>query len=725
MKSPILQPSLYSLAARGSAGGWFVLGLSLLLCGTLRAVPTAVDDYANTVTNQPVTISVLANDLDAETNQMAILKVTAPAHGTVTINSNSAAPSAELSRLVQFASQQLSNSVAQIGNTSLYPRATQTNGIWATAPLGIYNWVCGFFPGSLWYLYEQTGDAHYRAWAESWTAGIASQQYITNIPDSGFMINNSFGAGYRLTGNAAYSPVVVQAAQSVVTGCYNRAVACIGQLWAANKLAVAIDWMMNLELLFHASALGGDRSLYTNAVSSAEKMMLDNVRADGSTYQIVYYNATTGALMSKGTSDGAADESTWARGQAWGIYGFTMAYRETGDARFLATAQRLADYYLANVASDYVPYWDFQAPGIPNAPRDSSAAAITLSALVQLSQLATNLQDGARYWKAASQIFDSLRSTNYLAQGSHSGGILLHGTGGPPQYSWSEVDVSLIYGDYYFVEALRRYMELYRRTTITYVPNTDFRGTDTFAYQMCDSSGDSATATVTVLVDPAFTNAFAAQISLSPGTQLPTVSFSAVPGRRYFVQFSSNLPAFGHWSVLATNLVGSSALMSVSDTNPASRRFYRAGLEPPPAPPQEVTLPAPLGVVANPFLITNDHIYQPVETGVTNGGRAAYSFTIPNAGNYVIRALVNATNSGANSFYVNIDAEPQDPYMIWDVPLTAGFEEHVVSWRGNGTFDNDEFVPKLFNLAQGSHQLIIRGREAYTLLQNMTILQYP
>lgn len=555
------------------------------LTGTaLGAGPlSAVNDYAYTVPNQPVTIPVLANDPDASTNRLAILQVAAPTHGTVTINSNNVSLSANLSALYQFAAVQLSNSVAQVGNTNAYPWYTLTNGTWFSNPVTDPNsgWTSGFFPGCLWYLYEQTADSDFLTWAENWTAGIASRQYVTNTPDVGFMVNNSFGAGYRLTRNPAYSAVVIQGARSVVAGCYNTKVGSVGQIWSSDQFAVAIDWAMDLELLFNAAVLSGDRSLYTNAYNSAETMMLNNVRTNGSTFQIGYYNPTTGKYISGGTLDGASNNSTWARGQAWAIYGFTTAYRETGDVRFLNAAEQTANYYLANVPADYVPYWDFQAPGIPNAPRDSSAAAITLSALVQLSQLTTNLQDGATYWQAASQIFNSLSSTNYLAEGSPSSGILLHGTGESPADVDPQTNVSLIYGDYYFIEALQRYTALYAQTTVTYVPNTNFQGTDSFAYQACDSSGNCATATVTVQVNSALTNAITAQLSLSAGAGGPTISFPSITGRKYFVQACNNLPPSNQWSVIATNLAGSGALLSISDSNQAAQRFYRIGLAPP------------------------------------------------------------------------------------------------------------------------------------------------
>ena len=568
------------LDAFGSATGRFVGVLCLTLCNAIRVEALiAVDDQARTVQNMPISIPVLANDWDAASNQLAILQVTAPAHGKITVNSGGSAPPAELTHLIGFAVVQFSNTVAQVGDTNRYPRGTaQTNGIWRTRTAA--SWVSGFFPGILWYLNEATSDARFSEWAQNWMGAIAPQAVQANTTDLGFMVNNSFGNGYRLTGNPQFKAMVLQAAQSV-SNLYNAAVGCIGD-WgtpSAGSFETAIDYMMNTELLFRAAALGGDRGFYTMAFNNAQRSMTDLVRPDGSTYQIADYDRTTGALLKQGTYAGVSDESTWARGQAWGIYGFTMAYRETGDARFLNTAQRLADYYLTNVPPDQVPYWDFQAPDIPSAPRDSSAAAITLSALVELAGVATNFEDSEKYWQAAHRLFTSLRSTNYLAEGTVNSGLLLHGTGEPPQWTDLEVDVCLIYGDYYYVEALKRLTDIYSHTSLTYVPDKDFLGTDTFQYEVCDSGGNCSTATVTVVVSPAATNVFAAQISLAPDTRWPTISFPTLAGQFYQVQYSDGL-APGPWSILATNLAGSGAAVSVTDTNPAARRFYRVGAWP-------------------------------------------------------------------------------------------------------------------------------------------------
>ena len=578
-----LQRKLAAGHILGQTAAWTTF-LFLLLPGVraYAGAPVAVNDLARTTQNLAVTIPVLSNDWSAEGNQLSILKVMAPLHGQASLISNNVPLNPELARLFQFARTQLSNSVFLVGGPNLtgtnrYPRRTYPDGTWRCWAAD--NWVSGFFPGCLWYMFEQTGDSHFQDWAVAWMGCISSNQYFTTTDDVGFEINCSFGAGYRLTGNPAYKAVVLQAAQSM-TNCYNAAAGCVG-LWDPNypnsPFDCWIDTMMNVELLFRAYTLGGDTNLYHVAFSHAEKTMLNQVRPDGSTYHIVHYNPYTGAVVSRGTWAGASDDSTWARGQSWAIYGFTMVYRETGDTRFLNIAQRLADYYLSNVPPDHVPYWDYQAPNIPNEPRDSSSAAIALSALLELCQQVPSADDSARYWREARHIFDSLSSSNYLAQGTLSSGILLHGTGEPPHFTPVEVDVSLIYGDYYFIEALMRYEKLYRQTALTYVPDPDFFGTDTFTYQVADSAGHSSTAKVTVVVEPESTNTFTAQIALAPITHRPVISFPTVVGSLYHVEYVDNLTTVVPWSILATNLVGTGAVMSISDTNPPNQRFYRVG----------------------------------------------------------------------------------------------------------------------------------------------------
>jgi hypothetical protein len=559
-----------------TTGKWLVVFAGQWLACSVWANPINVaDDLAVTVQNQAVTIPVLTNDFDTESNQLAILQVSAPAYGTVVINSNAPVTTPELSRLFQFAAIQLSNTVVQMGNTNTYPRSTMSNGGWTT--VNNSDWTCGFFPGSLWYLYEQTGDPNFEKWAQQWTAAIAAQQFNTNTDDVGFMFNTSFGNGYRLTGNSTYQSVLLQAAHSL-TNRFNAIVGCLADdlLLAPPEFQVIMDTTMNTELLYHAADINGDTTLSAKAFSHAERAMTNQIRPDTSTFHLVLYSTVNGALLYQGTRAGYSATSTWARAHAWSIYGFTMAYRETGYLPFLNAASRVAGYYLTNVPSDYVPYWDFDAPNIPNAPRDSSSAAITLSALVQLSQMVTNMQDSATFWAGAHNILESLGSTNYLAQGTTSSGILLHGTGNPPQISNPEVNVSLVYGDYYFVEALTRYAEAYGRTNITYIPNPGFTGTDTFTYQVCDSGGNCSTATVTVVVlntNPVLT--FNVQASLSPVTHQPVISFPSVSNHLYEVDDANSLTPPQQWSILASNLPGLDSVISINDTNSAPQRFYR------------------------------------------------------------------------------------------------------------------------------------------------------
>jgi len=560
-----------------STGGWLVLLAGPWLgCPAWADAPNANADFIVTVQNQAVAIPVLTNDFDIGTNQLAVLQVSVPAHGTVVINSNAPVTTPELSRLFEFSAIQLSNTVVKIANTNLYPRSTMTNnGPWKT--VNNADWTSGFFPGCLWYLYEQTGDANFKKWAQQWTAGIASQQFVTNTDDIGFMFNTSFGNGYRLTGSNTYRTVLLQAAHSL-TNRFNSVVGCLADdlLLAPPQFQVIMDTMLNSELLYYATDINGDTNLASKSFSHAERAMTNQIRMDNSTFQLVVYNTTNGSVIHQGTRAGYSDSSTWARGQAWAIYGFTMAYRETGYAPFLDAASRTADYYLTNVPPDYVPYWDFADPSIPNAPRDSSSAAISLSGMVQLSRLVTNMQDSVTLWAGAHHILESLGSTNYLAQGTTNRGILLHGTGEPPQFPQPEVNVALIYGDYYFVEALRRFAEAYGRTNVTYTPNPDFTGTDTFTYQVCDSGGNCSTGTVTVVV--VGTNAvpvFDAQASLAPDTHWPMISYPAVSNHLYEVDYADSLNPPPLWNSLASDFINSNAVISSEDTNPPAHRFYR------------------------------------------------------------------------------------------------------------------------------------------------------
>jgi unsaturated chondroitin disaccharide hydrolase len=348
-----------------------------------------------------------------------------------------------------FAVGRLNATTARI-RTNAWP--LQTSGSrWTTTGAG--SWTSGFLPGTLWYAYQATADSALRTKAQNWQSGLAGQASNTSTHDVGFMVFDSFGHGFRLTGTDSYRQTVLRAAGSLASR-YSSTVGAI-RSWnsAANEFRVIVDNMMNLELLFWASKHGGQRVWYDRAVAHALKTAQDHVRPDGSTYHLVIYDPATGAIKSRTTVQGASAGSTWARGQAWAVHGFTMAYRETGDARFLATARRVADWFIDHLPADQVPYWDFNAPGIPNEPRDTSAAAIAASGLLELSGLETDAARAQRYLASARSMLGVLLRPPWLSDGSGSEAILLHGTYSKPG---GNADTGLIWGDYFLQEALVR-----------------------------------------------------------------------------------------------------------------------------------------------------------------------------------------------------------------------------------------------------------------------------
>jgi unsaturated chondroitin disaccharide hydrolase len=324
------------------------------------------------------------------------------------------------------------------------------------------DWTVGFFPGSLWFLYEATGDAKWRTAAAAFTALLEPQQFNRSTHDVGFILNCSFGNGYRLTGEPAYRQVLLNGAESLGSR-FNPAVGCI-KSWdrdpAVFTCPVIIDNMMNLELLLWAARNGGDPRLRTMAIAHADTTLRNHYRPDNSCFHVVDYDPITGLVRRRVTHQGAGDESAWSRGQAWGLYGYTVLFRETRDPRYLAQAEKIATFLIHHprLPADKVPYWDFDAPDIPHAPRDSSAAAVMCSALFELRRYVAP-PAAAEYTAFAAQQLRSLASPAYLAQPGENGGFLLkHATGNHPKNS--EVDVPLDYADYYFLEALLRAREI-------------------------------------------------------------------------------------------------------------------------------------------------------------------------------------------------------------------------------------------------------------------------
>lgn len=322
-------------------------------------------------------------------------------------------------------------------------------------------WCSGFYPGTLLMLHEETKDAALLTEAERMLALLEKEKFNTGTHDLGFMMFCSFGNALQIAPKPEYRDILLTSAKSLSTR-FNPAVGCL-KSWDsknASDFLVIIDNMMNLKLLFWATQVSGDSSFYKLAVTHANTTIANHFRPDFSSYHVINYHPQTGAVQQKRTAQGYSDSSAWARGQTWGLYGFTETYRETGDKKYLQQAIGIADFLLNHPAlpEDKIPYWDFNAPNIPTALRDASAAAIMASALLELS----GYVEGAKkqqYFAVAETILKNLSSDTYKASPGTNGGFLLkHGVGHLP--ARSEVDVPLTYGDYYFVEAMRRYAAL-------------------------------------------------------------------------------------------------------------------------------------------------------------------------------------------------------------------------------------------------------------------------
>ncbi|WP_124980229.1 glycoside hydrolase family 88 protein [Nonlabens xiamenensis] len=321
------------------------------------------------------------------------------------------------------------------------------------------DWTSGFYAGNLWQLFELTGDDRFRESATTWTKFIEKEKFNDGTHDMGFKVYCSFGAGYKETGGKYYKDVIIKSAQTLATR-FNEDVQSI-RSWDFRKdqweFPVIIDNMMNLELLFEATKLTGDSTFHKMAVTHANTTLKNHFRPDNSTYHVVVYDTINGQVKDKVTHQGFSDDSAWARGQAWGIYGYTMAYRYTRDQRYLDQAEATAQFFLKhpNLPEDGIPYWDFDAPNIPDEPRDVSAAAIVASALTELYQYT----DQKEYLDYSRQVLQNLKSTEYILPADLEIPFILQHSSG----DWSkrsEMDEPIIYGDYYFLELMRRLKQM-------------------------------------------------------------------------------------------------------------------------------------------------------------------------------------------------------------------------------------------------------------------------
>jgi unsaturated chondroitin disaccharide hydrolase len=376
------------------------------------------------------------------------------------LTSQAGATPPDIGKDLSFIEKQVTKTLNSLGSSPplvnpLYPVSGGDSGTWTTRSPSdaAKGWASGFFPGELWLLYQATGLSKWRDAARAWTAPLALQaSSVTRVDptDIGFIIGTSFGNGYRLTGDPAYKQDyknVLLTAGGSLASLYNSKVGAV-QSWRFPQyhFPVIIDSMMTLGPLQWGAANGGSSTWAGIATTHAKTVTTNLVRLDGSTYQLSDFNPTTGALLSRGTFAGYSDSSTWARGQAWALYGFVQAYQTSGNPAFLTTAEAIANYFVNNSPmNSLIPPWDFGAP--KPAPVDTSAAAIAADGLVILSTVAGT--SGSLYLLDAETILGSL-SSHYLGPATGES-VLFDGFPGR-----NGTNTALIYGDYYFTEALLR-----------------------------------------------------------------------------------------------------------------------------------------------------------------------------------------------------------------------------------------------------------------------------
>ena len=360
---------------------------------------------------------------------------------------------------------QVHRSLAALGADStdytMMPRNIQgTDSAWACRKASPDEWCSGFWPGILWYDFESSRDEIVREEAERYTEAL---EYLSRRPafdhDLGFLMFCSYGNAYRLTGSPKFRDIILASADTLAT-LFNPKVGTILS-WPRNVEMLGghntiMDNMINLEMLFWASKNGGDKRLYDIALKHAETTMEYHFRPDGTCYHVAVYDPESGKFIKGMTHQGYSDSSTWARGQAWAVYGYTMVFRETQDRRFLDFACKVTDAYLRRLPDDYVPYWDFDDPAIPDAPRDASAACVVASALLELQAYVTP-EKRDEYRDSAVKMLASLSSDEFRS-GDKRHSFLDHSTGHKP--AGSEIDAAIVYADYYYIEALLRLKKL-------------------------------------------------------------------------------------------------------------------------------------------------------------------------------------------------------------------------------------------------------------------------
>lgn len=375
--------------------------------------------------------------------------------------------SSNVNALIRDCESQLNRAVPKLTDLSKHPRLIEANATeWKQVNNNKLVWTSGFYPGVLWYMYDVTRNPKWKAEAIKRTEVFENFKFITEHHDIGFMMFPAYGKGFEIGDKQEYKDILLTSAKSLASR-YNEKVGTI-KSWS-NKMhprwkqhITIIDNMMNLELLFWSAKNGGDAKHYDIAVKHAETTMKNHFRKDFTSWHVLEYDSIRGQVLNKHTKQGYADNSRWSRGQAWGVYGYTMVYKETKDEKFLKFAEKITDRYLEQLPKDLVPCWDFDVRLNPKEEKDASAAAVVASALLDLSILTKSKERGERYYKVAVAMLNSLGSSNYSGIGK-TDSFLVHSTGA--KSLGKEIDVALIYADYYYIEALSRLKKLEEKKT--------------------------------------------------------------------------------------------------------------------------------------------------------------------------------------------------------------------------------------------------------------------
>jgi len=374
-----------------------------------------------------------------------------PAPSADPASAGSARDAASAGPVLEFADSRLAATADNLAPPN-YPVRTNPDGTWKTVEPK--DWTSGFLPATLWQVYARTHDPAWLDRAQRWTAPLEPEK-THDDGDLGFKMYMTFAVQNQLTGDEAAKQTALAAADTLAA----RFVPSVGvmRMWDdkddPGDVRVNIDAMMNMEL-FYWAALNGRPQYAELANRHADRTLTDLVRPDGSTFQFAAWDQATGTLKRQYTEQGAAPDSTWARGQAWAIYGYATAYRYTRNPRYLEASHKAADWFMSHLPPDHVPYWDFSVPQAPPQPRDSSAGAVAASGMLILNELDPDPAQKSADVDSARTLLTGLSSPTYLSRGTPFQSILLHATQHQPH---RQVDTGIQFGDYYFVEALNRW----------------------------------------------------------------------------------------------------------------------------------------------------------------------------------------------------------------------------------------------------------------------------